>query len=105
MTTKTHPWSACSTDAQMEEFIELVCSDAEWVAAEFEALIAAQWPTEPPAHLPVRRSAGSSRLPGGQQWREDLSGPLAHRPWRPGLGEWTRERSPPGGRTKRFRTD
>jgi len=42
----------------VEEFIELVCSDPELVAAEFAAIIAAEWPTVPPASpLCAARSA------------------------------------------------
>lgn len=42
----------------VEEFIELVCSDPELVAAEFAAIIAAEWPTFPrPALLCAAGSA------------------------------------------------
>ena len=47
-----------------EQFFELICRDADLVAAEFEAIIAAEWP-EPPAGRPVRGTAGGPRGSGG----------------------------------------
>jgi hypothetical protein len=37
-----------------EQFCELICSDAELLAAEFDAIIAAEWP-DPPADTPRPR--------------------------------------------------
>jgi hypothetical protein len=36
-------------DTVDEEFLALVCSDSEWLRAEFDAIIAAAWSSPPPA--------------------------------------------------------
>lgn len=79
----------------VEEFIELVCSDPELVAAEFAAIIAAEWPTVPPARPPLRCSIGPRQAPGHERWREDVRSWPGHRLRGPGTGEWARPRSPP----------
>jgi len=80
-----------------EQFLDLICRDADLLAAEFDAIIAAEWPT-PPANgagrraargYPVRRAAGRAADP--------IRGPVA-RPRHPGIGGWARQRSPPPGR-------
>lgn len=96
MTTIQHPADPRLAGTLVEEeFVELVCSDAELVAAEFEAIIAAEWPTVPPARPPLRRSADPSRTPGHERWRRDVPGGPAQRLRRPGTAEGTRQRSPP----------
>jgi len=72
-----------------EQFLHLVHSDAELLRAEFEAIIAAEWPDPPLA----RRQPGS-RGPGRRQhksWGSDRR--LQDRPL--GREAWRRERSPP----------
>lgn len=104
MTTIQDPWDGGMTetleeqsleDALEEEFLELICSDDDLVAAEFEAIIAAEWPTPPPARPPLRRPVDPTPTPGDRRWRQDSSGRLASRPRHPGVGGWARQRSPP----------
>jgi len=40
-----------------EQFLDLICSDDELLAAEFDAIIAAEWPT-PPASRPRPGASG-----------------------------------------------
>jgi len=76
------------------QFFELICSDADLLAAEFDAIIAAEWP-DPPADTPGRGAVGG--YPGNGAARratEPVRGPappLRH----PGIGGWARQRSPP----------
>ena len=84
----------------VEEFIELVCSDPELVAAEFAAIIAAEWPTFPPTRPPLRCWVGPRPAPGHELWREDVRSWPGQRPRGPGTGEWARQRSPPRRVTK-----
>lgn len=82
-------------DTLEEQFLALVCSDEDLLQAEFEAIIAAEWPTPPAAHPPLHRPA---RRPPGRpagQWREVTLERLASRPRHPGIGGWARQRSPP----------
>jgi len=81
-----------------EQFFDLVCNDEELVAAEFDAIVAAEWPTPPPG-IPGRGAAGG-QPPGGAARRaiERGAGPLSRtRP--PGVAGWARERSPPTATT------
>lgn len=77
-----------------EQFVELVCSDNELLRAEFEAIVAAEWPTPPPPCPPLRRPALRPPAPSAH-WLEGDSTHLASRPRRPGVGGWARQRSPP----------
>jgi len=84
------------TDTLEEQFLELLCSDEDLVQAEFEAIIAAEWPSRPPGRPPQYRPPGQPRTwPAG-----DSCGTggmrLASRPRHPGIGGWARQRSPPG---------
>ena len=77
-----------------EQFLDLIYGDTDLLAAEFDAIIAAEWP-EPPADRPGRSVAG--RHPGGGPSRraaDPVLGPVS-RPRHPGLGGWARQRSPP----------
>ena len=77
-----------------EQFLDLIYGDTELLAAEFDAIIAAQWP-EPPSDRPDHGAAGSN--PGSAPARcaaDPVRGP-ASRPRHPGIGERARQRSPP----------
>jgi hypothetical protein len=77
-----------------ERFLDLICSDADLLAAEFDAIIAAEWP-EPPADTPGRGAAGGH--PGSGAARvpaQPVRGPVPQ-PRHPGIGGWARQRSPP----------
>jgi hypothetical protein len=73
-----------------EQFVDLICSDQDLLAAEFEAITAAQWPDRPargaaggqPGRGAARRAAGRVRDP-------------LCRPRHLGIGGWARQRSPP----------
>jgi len=82
------------TATVQDEFLAIVSSDVELLRAEFEAIIAAEWPDPPsddagdgdtvdrPPHLPPwPRTVGQARL--------------VRRPICPGKDRWCRERSPP----------
>jgi hypothetical protein len=75
-----------------EQILDLICSDEELLQAEFDAIIAAEWP-EPPVSLPRRAAPG--RKPerarsgrGRAAARPKQTHPLGGEPWR-------RPRSPP----------
>ena len=77
-----------------EQFLDLIYGDTDLLAAEFDAIIAAEWP-EPPADRPARGAAG--RHPGSGPARraaDPVRGPVS-RPRHPGIGGWARQRSPP----------
>ena len=76
-----------------EQFYDLICADADLVAAEFEAIIAAEWP-EPPARRPRRRDAGGRR--GSGRARRPAGGSPRLGPLRDGgVDRSARERGPP----------
>lgn len=85
-----------------EEFLELLCSDEELLRAEFEAIVAAEWPT-PPMRPPRPSPAGRPPSPRPPTWWTRRSGRLASRPRHPGIGGWARQRSPPPHRQPRPR--
>lgn len=77
---------------RVQEFWDLIATDAELLRAEFDALIAANWPSDPAPPAPGPRSARPGR------WRlapRVAVPPRLSRPARPGR----RQRSPPGGRS------
>ncbi|GAB3357373.1 hypothetical protein GCM10027360_17500 [Amycolatopsis echigonensis] len=75
-------------------FAELVCADPEWARAEFDAIVAANFPAvpprdrpRPPEPVPARRPSGiravretpersSERLLAARRWRGARSPPL-----------------------------
>ena len=74
-----------------EQFLELICNDDDLLAAEFDAIIAAEWPEPPPTGLQRRRQ----RAP--RKWRGHARRPCPRyglRRRRPGAGGWARRRSP-----------
>ncbi|MGI8881289.1 MAG: hypothetical protein ACR2KJ_12460, partial [Jatrophihabitans sp.] len=48
-----------------EQFVDLSCSDDDLVQAEFDAIIAAEWPSRPPDR-PSRDTPGGGNHGGGQ---------------------------------------
>lgn len=94
MVQRTYPDDATTERSSAEEFMDLVCADEDLLRAEFEAIVAAEFPPAParprlpsrPAHHPERHRAPSVAGPG--------TGPGGA--GCPGTGEWTRQRSPPG---------
>ena len=77
-----------------EQLLDLICSDADLLAAEFDAIIAAEWPT-PPAGS--RGHGGAGGHPRGRATRRAAGAVrgLVSRPRHPGIGGWVRQRSPP----------
>jgi hypothetical protein len=77
-----------------DQFFDLIYGDADLLAAEFDAIVAAEWP-QPPGEGAGRGAAG--RHPGGGSTRgaaDPVRGPVS-RPRHPGIGGWARQRSPP----------
>jgi hypothetical protein len=59
------PEATRSTSAA-PEFVELVCADLVLLHAEFEAIVAANFPTPPPGERPPRGESGApTRFPAG----------------------------------------
>ena len=92
------PTAAAATDTTAQtvdaQFLDLICADAELLAAEFDAIIAAEWP-EPPPDRPARGAAGGHPGSGAARRAADpVRGPVS-RPRRPGTGGSARQRSPP----------
>ncbi|HET8615829.1 MAG TPA: hypothetical protein VFL94_09915 [Actinomycetales bacterium] len=76
-----------------EQLLDLICADPELLAAEFDSIVAAEWPIPPVTHL---RHAAAAGPPDRTLGRLCLDvGALAFRPHHPGIGGWARERSPP----------
>jgi hypothetical protein len=77
-----------------DQFLDLIYGDTDLLAAEFDAIIAAEWP-EPPAARPGRSGAGRHPDSGPARRAADpVRGPVS-RPRHPGIGGWARQRSPP----------
>ena len=73
-----------------EQFLDLICSDADLLAAEFDTIITAEWPEPPPDRpAPRRWRSPPRRRPCPRP------GPPVTTPPPPGTGEWSRQRSPP----------
>ncbi len=93
MDTITEPSPVAVPDRE-EEFLHLICADEELLRAEFDAIIAAEWPTPPP-----RRPAGRTRSerPRPDRRRQARFGDQRRtsRSEYPGVGGWGRPRSPP----------
>ena len=78
-----------------EQFIDLLCSDDELLRAEFDAIIAAQWPGTPPELQGDERAADDC---GGDPARWDSDADQAQLPNGPrhaGASSRRRQRSPP----------
>ena len=91
MSTTTAGLGARTVD---EQLLEMICNDQELLAAEFEAIIAAEWPA-PPAH---RGEPKATSGPAARQRQHPIAPPVVDpvsRPRHPGVGGWARQRSPP----------
>lgn len=76
-----------------DRFFDLICDDPDLLDAEFEAIVAAEWPVPPPRH----RCGGDVEPPGDGPDRRGTVG-IDGRPARPpGLIRQSsvRQRSPP----------
>jgi hypothetical protein len=79
------------------EFLDLICADEELLRAEFDAIVAAGWPTEPRATRATGRRLGG--LPAGGRGVASI-GIQAQERDAPEVRARSRQRSPPsaGGR-------
>jgi hypothetical protein len=77
-----------------DQFLDLICTDADLLRAEFEAIIAAEWPS-PPANPPGHRTTGQHPTSRAARWLTARLGGAVSRPRQPGIGGWARQRSPP----------
>ncbi len=77
-----------------EQFLAVLCAEEELMRAEFDAIIAAEWPIPPPPHRVLAVRAEDDEPPS----RDQRGTPDEH-PWgrlnRPGIRRWARQRSPP----------
>jgi len=81
-----------------EQFLDLICHDPDLLAAEFDAIIAAEWP-EPPGNG-FRQGIGDGHPNrGAARCAADPLRSTASRPRHPGIGGWARQRSPPAAET------
>ena len=87
------PQCADGATAVEEEFLELVYGDEDLLRAEFDAIIAAEWPDASPPLRPRRRAQ-----PPPVTSLHSLLGMRrqAGRPRHPGADGWARQRAPPG---------
>jgi hypothetical protein len=77
-----------------ERFIELLCADADLLRAEFDAIIATEWPDRPP----VDPTSGARAERGRRQARQRRvvgAGDWPSLPAHPGGSGRVRPRSPP----------
>jgi hypothetical protein len=81
------------TDAD-EEFLALMCADEQLLRAEFDAIIAAEWASPPPA-MPDRGAGAGRPAREARSRAVDRGAGLPTRPQHPGIGGWARQRSPP----------
>ena len=79
-----------------EQFLDLICGDADLLQAEFDAIIAAEWPT-PPANTPGNGAAGGHPVSRAARRAASVDDLVRFR--RPGFGGWVRQRSPPAPTT------
>ena len=91
---RTRPRDGDTTLTADQRFVELLCADEDLLRAEFDAIIAAEWPSPPPAE-PDRGADAERRPRPARQRREASVAALPSRPRHPGVGGWTRQRSPP----------
>jgi hypothetical protein len=90
-TAETSGPAAPSVEAQ---FLDLICDDPDLLQAEFDAIIAAEWP-EPPGHRFSRGAAGG--YPDSRSYGRvaEPVGSTVIRPRHHGIGGPGRQRSPP----------
>jgi len=82
------------TPSREEEFLELVYADEELLRAEFEAVIAKEWPTDGPSGRLRRPPRGTGPSPARQAEQRGVRAPLGV-PSHPHGGLPGRQRSPP----------
>ncbi|HSF99164.1 MAG TPA: hypothetical protein VLA55_10765 [Ornithinibacter sp.] len=87
---------ARETRSHEDEFLELVCADEELLRAEFDAIIAREWPTSRPPARPeaMSRETGPHRP---RQPERRVVRTLRAKPRHPGGRLQGRQRSPPAG--------
>ena len=83
-----------STRTVEDQFLDLICSDADLLAAEFDAIIAAEWPS-PPANQGTRGAPSGHPGSGAAHRGADSARGTVPPPRHPGIGGWARQRSPP----------
>jgi hypothetical protein len=82
------------TRSREKEFLELVYADEELLRAEFDAIVAEEWPTDGPPGRPRATSRGTGPSPARQAERPGLRAPAGKAPHP--LGRLPgRQRSPP----------
>lgn len=79
-----------------DQFVELLCADEDLLRAEFDAIIAEEWPSPPPADPDPGADDHGAPHPDRRR-REAGAVPPPRRPRHPGVGGWARQRSPPAG--------
>jgi hypothetical protein len=62
-----HPDGFKATRSTDEQFLDLLLADEDLLRAEFDAIIAAEWPGQPPGR--PGRGARAERRPGGPRRR------------------------------------
>lgn len=87
-----------------ERFLDLICNDQDLLDAEFDAIIAAEWPGPPTDPAGRGVTGGEHPVSGAARWVSTHVGGAASRPRHPGIGGWARQRSPPPGQPDRRRT-
>jgi len=86
-----------AVDDTAEQFLTLICSDEDLLQAEFDAIIAAEWPN------PTKPRPGCGIVGGGDVTDAAPDRPAragadpTTRPRHPGVSGWGRQRSPPTG--------
>jgi hypothetical protein len=75
-----------------EQFLERVYADEDLLRAEFDAIIAAEWPSPPPVEP---GSAGADGRPDRAERRGDIGALLPPRGPHTAIGARARQRSPP----------
>jgi len=86
---------APTTEAHISTFLDVICADEELVRAEFDAIIAAEWPDLPP--IASEPNSGSAGYPGNRGQRRSAAATARDHSDgdRPGVAESSRQRSPP----------
>jgi hypothetical protein len=79
---------------ELDAFLELLCADDDLIRTEFEAIVAAGWPTPPTAGPSSRQHVGADGGPAPHRRRTHTSTSTVDR--HPGIDAWARQRSPPG---------
>ncbi len=86
-----------SSPAITDDFLAVVCADEQLLHAEFDAIIAEEWPSGPPT-WPGHQAGGYPQKPADP--RRPAPAWFPSRPDQPRLGDWVRERSPPEARAQ-----